>query len=319
MPGDQGGFVEVNWTPSGYDVPNQTTVSYYSIWRATDSLNKEARLVTLEELASGVSGPVVRKSSAGDFYWEYVGQQTAHAFPAYSYATATRANGEPHWFQVVTHTFSQFTVFPSMEATGSSVDNLAPGPPQSLLATRAGGSSVDLEWSPSPEPDLQQYAVYRSTEPNVVVGPDNLLLTSTEETAVDDVADPSDEFYYVVVAIDVNANPSPPSNEAMVEADPATPAPESNLSFLVRPNQPNPFGAGTRVDYRLGKAGEIRLEVFDLRGRRVRRLERGASAGWNELHFDGRDSEGTPLPSGVYFYRVSTGSESRVHKMMIQR
>ena len=45
------------------------------------------------------------------------------------------------------------------------------------------------------------------------------------------------------------------------------------------------------------------LAVFDLAGRRLRRLEGHAG---EALRWDGRDSNGRPVASGVYFYRIRT-------------
>ncbi len=55
----------------------------------------------------------------------------------------------------------------------------------------------------------------------------------------------------------------------------------------------------------LARAGGVKLAIYDLMGREVRRIERtGLAAGrWN-LEWDGRDADGARLPSGLYFYRV---------------
>jgi len=52
-------------------------------------------------------------------------------------------------------------------------------------------------------------------------------------------------------------------------------------------------------------AGHVRVEVFDVRGRRVRGLiDQDMSAGDHVLAWDGRTDGGRPAPSGVYFYRI---------------
>ncbi len=71
---------------------------------------------------------------------------------------------------------------------------------------------------------------------------------------------------------------------------------------------PNPFRAGTQVTFTLARAGRVRIDVHDVRGRRVRRLLHDAllPAGEHRLTWNGRDADGRPAAPGVYFLRVLT-------------
>lgn len=95
---------------------------------------------------------------------------------------------------------------------------------------------------------------------------------------------------------------------------------ERDLADLVAPRHsrllgavPNPFNPQTTLRFELASAGPVILDLFDARGRRVRRLvERDLRAGPHALSFDGRDDAGVRLASGVYFLLLRTsGSESR--------
>ncbi len=68
---------------------------------------------------------------------------------------------------------------------------------------------------------------------------------------------------------------------------------------------PNPFNGGTRIRFDLSRAGEMRLEVFDLKGRRVWASEayRG-EPGPQEIPWRGTGHAGRTLPAGVYPWRV---------------
>jgi photosystem II stability/assembly factor-like uncharacterized protein len=71
---------------------------------------------------------------------------------------------------------------------------------------------------------------------------------------------------------------------------------------------PNPFNPRTTLRWELATAGRVRLEIFDVRGRRVRRLvDRDLPAGPHALGFDGRDDNGRELASGVYYILLDTG------------
>ncbi len=78
-------------------------------------------------------------------------------------------------------------------------------------------------------------------------------------------------------------------------------------------NAPNPFNAATRLRFGLPQAGRVRLELFDVRGRRVARLWDGPrDAGWHAILWNGRDDSGRPVASGVYIYHVEAKEGGRV-------
>ena len=72
---------------------------------------------------------------------------------------------------------------------------------------------------------------------------------------------------------------------------------------------PNPFRQSTTIDYTVEQAAPVTLDIYDLLGRRVRRLVEAAShpPGPHRAVWDGRDDSGTPVSSGTYFYRLRVG------------
>jgi hypothetical protein len=83
---------------------------------------------------------------------------------------------------------------------------------------------------------------------------------------------------------------------------------------------PNPFNGGTRIRYELGGTGPAIITVFDVRGRRVRELlrsDRAPVSGF--IDWDGHDSAGKALPSGIYFVRLETPAGSVAKKAMLLR
>ena len=84
------------------------------------------------------------------------------------------------------------------------------------------------------------------------------------------------------------------------------------------PNVPNPFNPSTAITFRLPAPGPVSLEVFDMRGRRVKVLFRGgAEQGNHTVYWDGTGVDGRRLASGVYFYRLQAGQESITRKMIL--
>jgi hypothetical protein len=97
----------------------------------------------------------------------------------------------------------------------------------------------------------------------------------------------------------------------------AVPGPERTAvrHYQLAQNYPNPFNAQTRIGFELARAGEVKLEVFDITGRLVRRLVDGMMPeGTHEVQLDARD-----LPSGVYVYRLAAREVIEAKKMVLIR
>ncbi len=101
-----------------------------------------------------------------------------------------------------------------------------------------------------------------------------------------------------------------------VAADLALPA-----GFSLTANFPNPFNAATRIRYSVGTEGPVSLEVFDVTGRRVRRLmdRQWSAPGAYDLRWDGRNEEGVEVASGVYIYRLFARDQTVSRRMMLVR
>jgi len=88
--------------------------------------------------------------------------------------------------------------------------------------------------------------------------------------------------------------------------------------FNLAQNYPNPFNPTTNISFTLPIASNIRLDIYNLRGELVRTLANGYfNAGyWTEI-WDGKNSEGRAVPSGVYMYRLITSSGIQVRNMLL--
>ena len=85
------------------------------------------------------------------------------------------------------------------------------------------------------------------------------------------------------------------------------------------PNHPNPFNPRTELRFSLTDPAAVRLEVFDLGGRRVRTLVDGAlyGAGTHGVTWLGRDDGGRALASGIYFARLSADGRVETRKLTL--
>jgi hypothetical protein len=88
--------------------------------------------------------------------------------------------------------------------------------------------------------------------------------------------------------------------------------------FELGQNYPNPFNPATTISFALPHPEHVRLEVFNVLGRRVAVLKDGVmQAGYYDVSWDGRSSGGASLSSGMYFYRLRSGSFDQTNKMLL--
>lgn len=89
-------------------------------------------------------------------------------------------------------------------------------------------------------------------------------------------------------------------------------------AFSLAQNYPNPFNPETNISFSLDKGADIRLEVFDILGRKVSTLFAGnLGAGQHEFTWRGIDESGRQSASGIYFYRLSSNEFSLTRKMTL--
>ncbi len=88
--------------------------------------------------------------------------------------------------------------------------------------------------------------------------------------------------------------------------------------FALEQNFPNPFNPSTAINFALPSPARIKLEIFNILGRSVRTLlDNEYPAGYHDIIWDGNDSQGNPVASGIYLYRLSSGETNLVRKMVL--
>jgi hypothetical protein len=109
----------------------------------------------------------------------------------------------------------------------------------------------------------------------------------------------------------------------LVLVDPLVPTdapPPAAQALQLFPNWPDPFNPTTTLRIEAPSGMDTHLEVVDVRGRSVRVLWDGVvPAGGRDVVWDGRDTAGVVLPSGVYFARLAAASQTRVERLTLVR
>ena len=108
-----------------------------------------------------------------------------------------------------------------------------------------------------------------------------------------------------------------------IENDPSG-VDDERAGLLLRPrlypSYPNPMQRGTSIVYSLPRRTPVRLEIYDIQGRLVRRLlDDVQPPGRYEIAWDGRDEGLVLVPSGIYYARLGAGSEVGRRKLVRAR
>ncbi len=97
----------------------------------------------------------------------------------------------------------------------------------------------------------------------------------------------------------------------------------NDVNFVVTEllgNYPNPFNPETSISYNLRKAGQVTLDIFNLKGQKVRSLvNEHQEKGQHKVVWNGKDQNNSNVASGVYFYKMSSGSYSSTKKMILMK
>ncbi|MFZ0390711.1 MAG: PQQ-dependent sugar dehydrogenase [Calditrichia bacterium] len=92
-------------------------------------------------------------------------------------------------------------------------------------------------------------------------------------------------------------------------------------TFALHQNYPNPFNPTTVIRFDIPQEGlPVKLQIFNILGQQVAELVNGRkSAGSYTIQWDGRNTQGKLLPSGLYFARLEAGSQRKTIKLMLMK
>ena len=346
VPDDQGGWVQTHFTRSGRDFPDETALAIlnYGIWRRVDNtaliaaLNSASSYLTPESAAvdtpdlNGIpfityegtkyvqSRVGVTASSFPPGTWAWVANVPAVQQDTYIAIIPTAADssvfGTNHTVFVMTaHTTTPSIWYVSEPDSGYSLDNIAPAVPTGFTVAYNTGSGNELVWNECPDADFQYFRIYRSSDPDFIPTPSDLVFS----TITTDWTDPDYDgwnVYYKVAALDFVGNESPPASAGTVTAatDPAIPQ-----TYRLYPNVPNPFNPTTSIRYDVpAGGGMVTFRIYDVSGKLIQTVLDGPqTAGQQTVTWNGRDSQGRSVASGVYFYRLQAPGYEKTLKMVL--
>jgi len=276
---------------------------------------KQVRIIWDKFVDDGVAvDPVAKyivKRDDGDAAWTGVGEHTADGSNRYALVIptlfdSTDAGDGLTGFSVVAVTRSG-AVHVSKPAQGYSVDNLVPQAPGSLMALLAV-NNVELTWEEAPDPDINFYRVYRSTQAGFVAD-ENTEITTTADLAYLDEELADGAYYYRVAAVDFSGNLGELSEEVSAKVTTSVNTENSApTDFALEQNYPNPFNPDTKINFAVREAGHVTLTIYNTLGQKIKTLvDREMTTGKYAMNFNANG-----LSTGEYLYRIEVTNSSKV-------
>ncbi|OQY29863.1 MAG: hypothetical protein B6244_02580 [Candidatus Cloacimonetes bacterium 4572_55] len=107
----------------------------------------------------------------------------------------------------------------------------------------------------------------------------------------------------------------------IVDIEDTEPGAQSLVDFSLYPAEPNPFNQSTTIGFHLTESTTVSLRVFDISGRLINRLidEKSRSAGEHKIRWDGTNSQGERVGSGVYVYQLQTRDQVESKRMILMK
>jgi hypothetical protein len=233
------------------------------------------------------------ESAEAAFAWEFLSSLPANASLQYSYVAATASDS-----------------IAGYNPRTYSVDNLSPSAPAAFTGAYANGATT-LDWAPNGEVDFATYRLYRGSTAGFVPDPRTLVVETSSEGYTHPGAAGG---YYKLAAVDIHGNVSPYavlSPAGTIDVGPAVPK-----ELALGAPRPNPARGECVIPVALPRDAELRMEILDVSGRRVRDLAPGEMpAGDHLVRWDGRDGSGRAVHNGLYFVRMRV--ENRVFRSRV--
>jgi hypothetical protein len=179
------------------------------------------------------------------------------------------------------------------------------------IAASPGDNGIVISWSIEADETFEGFNIYRRSakQPFEIRLNQDALLEPSIRSYLDGGVEPGMTYHYAVVFVmpDGSELRSPPVSAAM-----------NVLSTHIGQNRPNPFNPTTELEYRLAQDSHASLIIYDVTGRRIRTLvDQVQKSGIHRVRWNGRDTDGRLVSSGVYFYKLTAGSFSQTRRMVL--
>lgn len=92
----------------------------------------------------------------------------------------------------------------------------------------------------------------------------------------------------------------------------------SQIPIKFLKNYPNPFNPTTTISFEIKEAGNIKVEIFNMKGQKIKTLlDERINSGKHSVIWNGKNNKNKRVSSGMYFYKVSINGNQKINKMIM--
>lgn len=170
---------------------------------------------------------------------------------------------------------------------------------------------VELVWDVESDQAVQGFWLIREdmSDMKTIRLPMENLLSAARRSYIDEHTLPGHNYRYTLVTLLLDGHKiySPTARVTI-----------SPISMELYQNHPNPFNPTTTIAFTLPRREKVDLSVYNIEGKLVTNLlNEPLDEGSRQVTWNGTDSHGNPVSSGVYFYRLKAGGKTLTKKMVL--
>lgn len=215
--------------------------------------------------------------------------------------------------------------------SGSGGNPTLPVTLSSFTAVLTADLQVKIAWISASETNHAGYNLLRSEVSelatalrinSVLIDAGTAMGTETSYLYTDTEVNPQAAYYYWLESVSLNGESEyyGPLMVLINAAGEEPSLPEIPMQTQLFSAFPNPFNPATNLRYSLKAAGDVRLDIFNVKGQLLKSFSNTHSQpGYYQVSWDGRDINGHLVGTGLYFYRMSSGKYSSSKKMIMAK
>ncbi|MBN2829165.1 MAG: T9SS type A sorting domain-containing protein, partial [Candidatus Cloacimonetes bacterium] len=143
------------------------------------------------------------------------------------------------------------------------------------------------------------------------------LLVYVDDEEYSEAIEDNNDYYYYIEAV-YNEGVSIPSEELLFNVTGNTQDDVAPIVTELYGNYPNPFNPVTNISYSLAVAGNVKIDIYNIRGQHVRSLiNETQTVGKHVIQWNGKDNNDGDCATGLYMYRFQTKGVDTIKKAML--